>query len=153
MSQPQPIDESIKSWGASSPGSDTFGAGNNTSWWDAAIEYAEECLFDREPSDALEVEVWEELNPEDPTEFISPSRIIDLLDGDGHDDYSMDCCDDWPPCTTDEQDKDLEDAVRKVVGEWLDRHNLRPTWKVGGRSWVVTLGQAKARAAQEGGAS
>lgn len=145
----KPIDETIKSWGACSPGSETWHNGGHSTWWDAAIEYAEEQAFGDTPPDDLAIGVHEELDPEDPTSFISASRIIDDLGGDGHEHYSLECCDDWPPHTTTEQDDDLESAVRKAVGEWLDRHNLRPKWKVGGRSWVVTLGQARARAEQE----
>ncbi len=138
----RPIDETIGSWGACAPGEETWSASGHATWWDAALAY-----FDDELRG--EIEVWEELAPCDPVKFLHASHIIDGMDADGHEHYCLDVCDNWPPETTTEQDEDLETEVRKVVGAWLDKHKLRPAWKVGGRSWVVTYAEAKARAEAE----
>lgn len=140
------IDETIPKWGACAPGSETWYAREHSTWWDAAIEYAEEQAWGDTPDDDMEIEIREELEPQDPTSFISGSQIVEMLSGDGHEHYSLECCDDWPPETTREQDKELEAAVAEVVRAWLKKHNLRPAWKVGGRSWVVTYKQAVERA-------
>ena len=36
-------------------------------------------------------------------------------------------CDTWPDSTK-EQDSELEAAMRKLVDEWADKHNLQPTF-------------------------
>lgn len=148
-----PIDETIPKWAACAPGSETWHNGDHSNWWGAAIEYAEEQCWKCDPDGDMEIEIHEELEPKDPTLFISASRIIDMLDGDGHEHYSLDCCDDWPPETTQEQDDEIEAAVAEVVRGWLKKHNLNPAWKVGGRRWVVTYRQAveRARQAAKGG--
>ncbi len=142
----RPIDETIGSWGACAPGENTWTVSGKSTWWDAALEYANEWDTQGLNNPTDQIEVWEELAPRDPVEFLHASRIIDGMDADGHEHYFLDVCDNWPPETTTAQDEDLETEVRKVVGAWLDKHKLRPAWKVGGRSWVVTYDEAKARA-------
>lgn len=43
------------------------------------------------------------------------------------DDYNNDWGEDWPDDTEKQRDE-LTAAVRKVFGEWLDKHGLRPKW-------------------------
>ncbi len=143
----KPIDETIKSWGATDVGSETWHLSGYQNWWSAALDHFAEqgcTAYDDE------CEVWEETDPDPPEFGISGCRMLDELRCEGNEGYGIEAADGFLVSdVTDEQENELEEAVRKVAGEWLDRHKLRPTWKVGGRSWVVTLGQAKSRAAQE----
>lgn len=45
------------------------------------------------------------------------------------DDYSHDCAENSLRATR-QQQEELEDAVRKVMAEWLNRHGLRPTFRL-----------------------
>jgi hypothetical protein len=42
------------------------------------------------------------------------------------DEYSTDWAEGWDDGITKGQMQELESAVRKIMGEWLDRHKLRP---------------------------
>jgi len=65
-------------------------------------------------------------DPFPPEEQICADRFIDffLLDS-GADDYSGEWAEDWLT-PSEEQEDDLELSLQKCVGEWLDRHKLRP---------------------------
>lgn len=143
----RPIDETIGSWGACAPDADTWTVSGKSTWWDAAIKYAREEASQIDGVDPeLGINIHEERAPAPPEALINAGTFIDnFLSGDGHDDYSCDFCD-YLSGVTEEQERDLEQALRAAVGAWLDKYKLRPTWKVGGRSWVVTYSEAKARA-------
>ena len=52
--------------------------------------------------------------------------IVENLSQNAFDDMS-EHSGDWPNCTK-EQEKELEDAIDKLVDEWADEHNLQPTF-------------------------
>jgi hypothetical protein len=63
--------------------------------------------------------------PVPPETLLNWDAILEITWGD--DDYSGEWAEDWPHAT-EEQETELVDSLRKVFAEWLDKHNLRPTW-------------------------
>jgi hypothetical protein len=57
------------------------------------------------------------------------------------DDYSSEWAEDWDDSTK-EQRAELEGAVRKVMADWLDKHNLRPKFYniVEAVKYIVSIG-------------
>lgn len=64
---------------------------------------------------------------------IRPEDVIDvepmLEDVRDHEDYGGEWAEDALDCS-DEQQTELTDDIRRVFGEWLDRHTLRPTFGI-----------------------
>lgn len=97
-------------------------------------------MFDTEEQakeEAVKDAIAEELNTEceiiicqyrkvrDPESFVDADL---LLEHSGcQDDYTGDRGDCWPGETM-EQNQELTNAIQKVYSEWLDKHNLRPSW-------------------------
>lgn len=70
--------------------------------------------------------VGEEAKPPQPEEFWHSSR--DWLENVGEqDEYGIEAAEDWDRSTK-EQREELEAEVREVMGKWLDRHKLRPSF-------------------------
>lgn len=65
-----------------------------------------------------------ELTPPPPPESLW--EAVDWLEHVSiQDEYAFEHAEDWES-STEEQRAELEEQVRKVMGEWLDRHGLRP---------------------------
>ena len=71
-------------------------------------------------------------------------NIVDQLSEHAYDDAG-EYAQGWPDCTPD-QDKELQAAICKAVDEWLDRHNLRPTFHA-----VENVREIKVRITSEDG--
>lgn len=54
--------------------------------------------------------------------LIHAHTVLDAIAMD--DAYGLECAEDWPRATK-EQRRELTESLRRVVGEWLDRHELR----------------------------
>lgn len=54
--------------------------------------------------------------------LIDADTVLDAIAAD--DAYSLECAEDWPRASK-EQRAELAESLRRVVGEWLDRHDLR----------------------------
>lgn len=93
-----------------------------------------------------EIDVGIFTQPTPPEEYIFGSSLIDIMREIEDDDYILEgCgCEDFLSNVTKQQEDELEDAVRAAVAAWLDKHDLRPKWKVVGQRWTVTAGMARA---------
>ena len=66
------------------------------------------------------------LEPPKPGEsYIDAALVIDHITE--QDDYPPDLADGWPHASSEQLDE-LTEALRWVIGEWLDRHKLRETF-------------------------
>lgn len=65
--------------------------------------------------------------PEAPEEFWDAEDWLDNVQD--QDEYLIDCADGWDTSTK-EQRAELEALVRPILGAWLDRHGLRPTFVI-----------------------
>lgn len=142
--QPElPPDHLNGDWAAGSPSSDSLSVDGDL-WWEAVLNFLNEDDWG-EPSDPdRQVEVGLCRPPIPPENLLQAHRVLDDLQESGHDDYSFeDCgCEAWLAGVTPEQQQQLQNLLRAALGTWLDEHNLRPTWKVVGRTWTVTAAQA-----------
>jgi len=70
------------------------------------------------------INVGEKRAPISPEDSISGDDLIEMVEG--QDDYSLEVACDWPG-NTKEQAAELTSMLRQTFGEWLDKHDLRPT--------------------------
>lgn len=97
--------------------------GEFESWQEAVLEATQE------PEDRWRtVEVGELEPPVDPVVFIDDDLLLDHVCD--QDDYTIDCAEAGWPNATKEQLDELTNDVQKAFGDWLDRHKLRPNWKI-----------------------
>lgn len=83
-------------------------------------EQASEAAFDEQP---LRTAVWVGENYQPHAEgYVDADLIIEHITC--QDEYCIDAADGWPDATK-EQYEELTESLRKVVGDWLDKHNLR----------------------------
>lgn len=111
---------------------DKWGYSLDEETWQGLFDTKEEAL-----DEAMKEAIAEELNTEceilvcqyrkvrDPESFVDADLLLEHSGG--QDDYCGDWGDCWPGETKDQR-KELTSAVQKVYAEWLDRHDLRPTW-------------------------
>lgn len=86
----------------------------------ATPEQAAAEAFDEYP-DRTAVWVGENYQPH-PEGYIDADLVIEHITC--QDEYCIDAADGWPDATK-EQYEELTAALRKVVGDWLDKHKLR----------------------------
>lgn len=95
--------------------------GDFASYEDAAREaFAED-------DDLMAVFVGENHHP-DPTKKIDGEAAIERIKEWNEEEYFGDWAADWLDGVTVEQYKELDAMLGKAFGEWMDKHNLRPTF-------------------------
>lgn len=103
----------VGNWGYSSDGEIYFG---NFATADEAIADGGDPAF-----------VGQYIEPTDPSTYLDADLLIDHAAC--QDEYCGEYAEGWP-CATKEQEDDLTAEVQRVFGEWMDRHDLRPWWKI-----------------------
>ena len=162
-----PPDDLRGNWSAELPHAESWRylGGTFDTWWEAGLALIEDQMDEvwdggrkldlrwRERisvPDETEIDVGIFRTPEPPEELICGDHIFDALCELEHEDYMMECAEGWLDNTPKLARDNLESVIRKAVGEWLDRHNLRPTWFVVERYWTVTAGQIRQKAREMG---
>ena len=158
-----PPDDLRGNWSAELPHADTWRdlGGTFDTWWEAGLALIEDQtdeVWDEGRSierrsrehisvpDQTAIAVGRFRPPKPPEEVLWGEHVFDALCELDHDDYCIECAEGWLTNTPKPVRDDLESVIRKAVGEWLDRHNLRPTWFVVERYWTVTAGEIRAKA-------
>lgn len=133
--------------------------GDFMNWWDAGMdlidekidEYRVENPDDRGSDseiipDSAELCVATTRKPKPPENLITAEDIALIIEqfNDRSEDYIYEGCGCYEYLTlTNDQEADLEASIRKAFGDFLDRHNLRPTWYVVDKHYKVTAGQVR----------
>lgn len=60
-------------------------------------------------------------------ELVDADVVIDAITS--ADEYSLEAAENWPRATR-EQKQELTESLRRVIGEWLDKHHLRDVFYV-----------------------
>jgi hypothetical protein len=66
--------------------------------------------------------------PVDPLRYVHADWLIEHIIN--YEDFCIEQAEGWPDCT-DEQKSELTAALKQVFSDWMDKHNLRPTF------WLV----------------
>lgn len=160
----KPPDELRGNWSAELHGAETWrDLGKHDSWWDAGMALIKEELSDwrsiakqhrfedRSHDDEIvpqntKIDVAIVRRPREPEMLIDADDILDKIVQCDHEDYCMECAEDYLLNVPNDAKNSLTEMLRTTLARWLDRHDLRPKWFVVGERWTVTAGEIRAKA-------
>jgi len=101
---------------------DNISVGPFGSWEEAVFEATQE-----DENDDRVIELGTHREPQLAEGFIDADYVLQYIST--QEEYCFDWAEEGWPNSTKEQDVELTESIQKVIGEWLDRHDLRPNWK------------------------
>jgi len=88
--------------------------------------------------------------PRQPETLIDADDIIDKLIECDHEDYCLECAEDYLHNVSKEAKDDLTKAIQWQVEQWIYKWRLSPKWFVVDKRWTVTAGEIRAKAKEMG---
>ena len=102
-----------------------WGYSTNEEWYTGSFDTREDAIAEGREYGSSRFWVGQFVDPPTPESYIDAEDIIEKVLC--QDEYCLECADGCLSCTREQQDE-LTTAIRKTFGEWLDKHDLRPTF-------------------------